>query len=223
MAAGPPATRGDDRGYPPDAMNDRRGHTRAPFVALPLLLVAGLLAACGTPAPTTAPLSTSGPTTGPLTAPPATVPPASEAPTAPATTAAGAPACTPADLKATHGLVEGAAGSRITEVVLVSAIACSIDSFPTLGLRDGSGAAIVGGVAGGPGTIDLSPDAAYTSNVRIGNWCAPEPAFPLALEIRLGAETLAVTGSSFPLEGDLPPCNGDGGPLLEGEAWTPGS
>lgn len=203
-------------------MNDHRGHARVPFVALPLLLVAGLLAACGTTAPTSAPLSTTGPTTGPLTVPPATLAP-SETPSPPATAGAGGPGCTPADLKATHGLVEGAAGSRITEVVVVSAVTCSIDAFATLGLRDATGAAIVGGVAGGSGRIDLSPETTYTSNIRLGNWCAPEPAFPLTLEIRLGAEELAVSGSSFSEGGDLPPCNGEGGPLLEAGAWTPGS
>ena len=116
--------------------------------------------------------------------------------------------------------MEGAAGSRIAEVVLVAGVTCSIDAFPTLGLRDANGAALVGGVASGQGRIDLSPDTSYTSNVRLGNWCAPDPAFPLVLEIRLGAEELAVTGSSFPEEGDLPPCNGDGGPILEGTGWA---
>jgi hypothetical protein len=108
-------------------------------------------------------------------------------------------------------------------VVLVTAVACSIDTFPTLGIRDAGGAAIVGGTAGGTGRMDLSPDGSYTSEVRIANWCAPEPSFPLALELRLGDEELAVTGSSFPEEGNLPPCNGSGAPVLEAGAWTPGS
>jgi hypothetical protein len=59
-------------------------------------------------------------------------------PTPAATQAAGAPACTPADLKAEHGLVEGAAGSTLTTVLLTTAIACSIDAFPAMGLRDAS-------------------------------------------------------------------------------------
>jgi hypothetical protein len=34
---------------------------------------------------------------------------------------------------------------------------------------------------------------------------------------------MTVTGSSFDDEGDLPPCNGDGGPILEAEAWVAAS
>jgi hypothetical protein len=71
--------------------------------------------------------------------------------------------------------------------------------------------------------MDLSPDASYTSQVRIANWCASDPSFPLALELRIGSEELAVTGSSFPEEGNLPACNGGGAPILEAAAWAPGS
>ena len=140
-------------------------------------------------------------------------------PTAVAATA-GAAACTVADLKASHGLVEGAAGSRLTTVVLVAQVACSIDAFPAFGLRDAGGAALVGGTAGGSGTIDLDPNASFQSDVRLGNWCAPDPAFPLELRLKIGADEVAVTGSSFPEQGDMPPCNGDGGPILEAGAWA---
>ena len=214
-------------------MNDRRGRRTVP-VAASSLLVAGLVAAwlvaaCGTPTPSTAPTATVAPTVAPVTVAPVTAAPATDAPTAaPPTivpTAAGTPACTAADLKASHGLVEGAAGSRLTEVVVVAAIACSIDATPTLGLRDASGAAIVGGVATAPGRIDLSPELAYASSVRFANWCNPEPEFPLELTIRLGAEELPVTGGSFPdEESGMPPCNGESvAPTLEGGAWTPGA
>lgn len=204
-------------------MHLRRGH-ELPVAAPILVAVAALLAACGTQTPTAPAASTTGPTTPPLTTAP-TLAPATVAPVsaAPPTAAAGAPACTAADLKASHGLVEGAAGSRITEVVLVTATACAIDSFPTFGLRDETGAAIVGGTAGGTGSIDIAPDASYTSAVRIANWCTTDPAFPVTLELRIGGEELAVSGSSFPEEGNLPPCNGSGAPILEAGAWTPGS
>jgi hypothetical protein len=214
-------------------MNDRRGHRSVP-VAAPFPLAAGLfaalLAACGTTTPTVVPTATTVPTSAPLTAAPVTSEPATEAPTTvPATiaptTAAGAPACTAADLKASHGLVEGAAGSRLTEVVLVTAVPCSIDATPTLGIRDAAGAAIVGGVATGAGRIDLSPELSYSSNVRFANWCNPEPEFPLELTIRLGGEELPVSGGSFPdEESGMPPCNGESvAPTLEGDAWVPGA
>jgi len=202
-------------------MKDRRGH-RLPVAALPSLVVLALAAACGSPTPTAFPNVTTGPTVGPLTAAPDTSAPSSAPTTPPATTVAGAPPCTAADLKASHGLIEGAAGSRLFEVVLVSAAACSVDAFPTLGIRDATGAAIVGGVAGGAGRIDLSPDASYVSPVRLSNWCVSDPAFPLSLELRLGAEELAVTGPAFEDESDLPPCNGDGGAILEAGPWAAG-
>jgi hypothetical protein len=136
------------------------------------------------------------------------------------TVTSGAPPCDLADLKASHGLVEGAAGSRLTTVVLVSAVACSIDAFPALGLRDAQGTILVGAAAGGSGRIDLVTGNPYETNVRLANWCASEPAFPLALEIVLGREAVPVTGSSFPDDGELPPCNGDGGPILEASQWV---
>jgi hypothetical protein len=176
----------------------------------------GLLACASTPtaSPSVAPSAT--PTASPTIAP--TAPPTVE-PTVERTATAGAHACLAADLKASHGLVEGAAGSRITTVVLVSEIACSIDTFPALGLRDAKGAVLVGAAAGGPGRIELDPDVSYESTVRFGNWCGKEPAFPITIQLEIGAEELAVTGSSFPEEGDMPPCNGGGGPVLEAGAW----
>ena len=196
------------------------------------LLVALALAACGT-TPTVAPTATT-PARAPATAAPVATAPPSEAPTAPPPTAsstavpsgaAGAPPCTAADLKATHGLVEGAAGSRLTEVLLVTSVACSIDATPTLGLRDASGTAIVGGVATGAGRVELQPEQAYRSAVRFANWCNPEPEFPLELTIRLGGEELPVGGGSFPdEESGMPPCNGEVvAPTLEGDAWGPGA
>ena len=156
------------------------------------------------------------PPIGPASAAPETLAPL---PTAADTGSAGTPPCAVADLKASHGLVEGAAGSRLTEVVLVSATTCSIDAYPALGLRDAAGAALLSGPAIGPGGIDLVPGVANVSQVRLSNWCAPEPAFPLTLEIIIDGAGLTVTGGSFPDDGDLPPCNGDGGPILEGSAW----
>jgi hypothetical protein len=194
-----------------------------PGVRSAALLLAATALACA-PAPSAAPATSA--TAGPEgSGPVATGPPTSAEPepTVLDTGTAGTPPCLLADLKASHGLVEGAAGSRLTEVVLVSATTCSVDAFPAFRLRDASGAGLVGGTSAGPGAIDLVPGVAYTTEVRIANWCAPEPSFPLALEVVLGEQELPVTGGSFPEEGDLPPCNGDGAPILEATGWTPGS
>jgi hypothetical protein len=207
-------------------MHDRRRRRTVPLAAPLLVIAAAFLAACGSPGPTTSPVEvTTGPTTPPITQVPVTLAPVTAPPVtaAPPTAAAGTPACTPADLKVSHGLVEGAAGSRLTEIVLVASSVCTLDLYPTLGLRDKNNNALVGGTAGGSGQIEVSPAGSYTSEVRLGNWCAPDPAFPLTLELRLGSDELQVTGSSFPEQGGLPPCVGDGGPILEAGAWTAGT
>jgi hypothetical protein len=199
-------------------MMNRRGitHTLACAMALGVALIG-----CG-PAPaasTTAAVtpSVTAPPIGPASAPPVTLAPL---PTPVDTGSAGTPPCAVADLKASHGLVDGAAGSRLTEIVLVSAVTCSIDAYPALGLRDADGAALLSGPAMGQGGIDLVPGVGNVSQVRLANWCAPEPDFPLTLEVIIYGAGLSVTGGSFPEEGDVPPCNGDGGPILEGTAWT---
>jgi hypothetical protein len=169
-----------------------------------------LLAAAAVLVPLTAAACT------PTTSPPSTAAGLTPGPIASAVTAAR----DAGDLKASHGLVEGAAGSRGTALILVSVDACSVDAFPSLGLRDATGASLIGAASIGPGRIDLAPGVAYQSDVRIANWCIAEPAFPLELELIVGGQEVSVTGSSFPEDGDLPARNGEGRPLLEGGAWT---
>jgi hypothetical protein len=188
-------------------------------VAASLLAVGfavGLLGCSPTSSASPTPVSTPAITIAPTIAPSATP---GALPTSVETSSAGAPACLAADLKASHGIVEGAAGSRLTTVVLVAQVSCSIDAFPAVGLRDANGAALVGAAAGGPGRIKLDPDVSYESSLRFANWCGQEPAFPITIQLEIGAEELAVTGTSFPEEGDMPPCNGGGGPVLEAGAW----
>jgi hypothetical protein len=189
--------------------------TRAAASLLAAAAVLGLVGCAATPSVTPTAAASPEVTIEPSITP--TVTPA-PVPTVAPTSATGT-ACAAADLKASHGLVEGAAGSRLTTVVLVAQIACSIDAFPAVGLRDANGGALVGAVAAGPGRIELDPDVSYESTVRFGNWCGQEPAFPITIQLEIGAEELAVTGASFPEEGDMPPCNGGGGPVLEAGAW----
>ena len=212
----------------PDTLSPQMHHRRgraASRAAAPLVALAFLIAACtSTPLPlastaasTPSPAPTASPSLAPSVAPPSVAPSPSEEPPS---QAAGAPPCEPADIKASHGLVEGGAGSRFTTVVLVSSVACSVDLWPAFGLKDGSGAMLVNGVAGGPGRIDLDPNLSYQSNVRLANWCANDPAFPLHFELLVGGEEEEVTGGSFPEEGDLPPCNGEAaGRVFEAQPW----
>jgi hypothetical protein len=184
-----------------------------------LALALGACAQSPVSAPTSSPtaaLPTEAPTVMPnMTPAPPTVA-VSLAPTA----VSAAPPCVASDLKASHDLVEGAAGSRLTTVVLSAATTCSVDLHPAMDIRDGDGTELVGSTTTGSGRIDLDADVSYSSEVRFANWCNPDPKFPLALVIRLGVEEVGVTGSSFPEAGDMPPCSGGGGPLLDAGTWT---
>ncbi|HSL97516.1 MAG TPA: hypothetical protein VK831_02995 [Candidatus Deferrimicrobiaceae bacterium] len=188
------------------------------------LLAGALVAACA-PAPTAAPVSVApaSPTAATATGSPEPAATGSAAPS-PGDTGPGVAACSAADLKASHGLVEGTAGSRETEVVLVTAVRCAVPAWPTFGLRDaGDSEAPVLAAAGGSGQIVVEPEGSYASAVQLSNWCGPEPDWPIALELRLDGEAVAVTGGSFPEVGDLPPCSGSGLPTLTATAWSPSS
>jgi hypothetical protein len=203
-------------------MADRRGSARtraaAPFLAGVLAL--GLVACSATPSASPTAQPTLAPTPTPTVVPTQSAAPPTQAATPAPSAVTGGVACAAADLKASHDLVEGAAGSRLTTVVLVAASRCSVDLNPAIGIRDARGNELVGSAGGGAGRIDLDPNASYSSGIRFANWCDPDPRFPLSLVIRIGAEEVSVTGSSFPDEGDMPPCNGPGGPVLEAGAWA---
>lgn len=206
-------------------MADRRGRPSIRAATPILALVVSLAACTSTPSPSAEALPsataaiTSAPTIGATAAPPTVA--SSPSPQPAETEPGGAAQCTPADLKASHGLVDGAAGSRFTTVLLVAAVPCSVDLFPAFGLRDANGAVLVGSTAGGAGRIDLDPELSYESIVRLANWCADDPAFPLTFELLVEGEAEEVTGAtSFPEDGDLPPCNGEPvGRILEATSW----
>lgn len=204
-------------------MVDRRGRTSIRAAASFLAVI--VLAACSTtPSPTVAPSSPSPASTAAASIA-ASVAPPSVAPTPSAppaeTEAPGAAQCEPADIKASHGRVEGAAGSIFTTVVLSPGNACAVDLFPAFGLRDANGAVLLSSAAGGSGRIELDPALTYETIVRLANWCADDPVFPLRFELLLGGATETVTGAtSFPEDGDVPPCNGEtAGRILEATSW----
>lgn len=193
------------------------------------LILAGVVGGCGPVTPSPAP-STAAPTETatalPTLAPtvPATEPAmtAIPIPTGPLDTGgAGTPPCAPADLKASHGLVEDADGSRHTDVVLEAADTCSVDAFPAFSLRDGAGATVVEGPSAAPGATDLVGGVAYTSRVGLANWCVTGAVFPVSLQLVVDGSELFVSGGSFPEEDNPPSCDGDGSPVLDAGAWTP--
>jgi len=153
--------------------------------------------------------------------------PTDEVPTEPPFTpddtgSAGTPPCEPGALKASHGIMEVDADDRTTEVVLVSADTCSVDAYPTLLLQSAEGRVLVAANPLGAGGIDLIPGVAYTSDVRLSNWCLAAPAWPVSIGIVHEGGTIRVTGDSFPDEGAPPPCvYADADPTLTGSAWSP--
>lgn len=188
-----------------------------------VLLIAGVLGACD-PVVSSTPRASERATLAPTVAatetfePTATVPPTA----APVETVMAVTVpCDLSDLKASHGLVEASGDSRLTDVVLVSAGRCSVNLFPAVRLRDAVGGAIADAPSAGPGRFDLVPDIAYTSQVRLTSWCEPEPAFPLTLALVVADGFIEVTGSSFPEDGELPPCATGGETVLEASAWNP--
>jgi hypothetical protein len=214
-------------------MTDRRA-TRARFLpAAAALLAATLVAGCGDVLPTSSfgmPLPA---TSGPIVATPApTAPPVETAapitfepePTDFDTGSPGTPPCDIHALKASRGITEADADDRVTEVVLVAADTCSIDAWPRLVLEDSGGKVLVEADPGGQGGIDLVPGVAYTSEVRLSDWCLGDPAYPVEIRISHAGTAIVVSGDSFPDEGDLPPCaHEDSKPVLSATAWAPKS
>lgn len=195
--------------------------TRAYRLALACSLAA-FVAGCSPSTPTEAPATATAtpvvaPTAGP-TLTPATAAPAST----PGPTTAGVVPCGPADVKASHGLVDGAAGSVFTEVVLEANSTCTVDATPSIGLQDKNGTALIAVTAASGGPFELTAGSAYTTTVRLANWCGPDPAFPVALLIWLDADKLVVGGGSFPSDG-MPGCLGGAGSAarLEATPWSP--
>jgi hypothetical protein len=189
-----------------------------------------VLGACGQSTSSVAPTTITtippiaAPTQAPTPAPTVATAPPTPAPSATDNASPGTPPCAVEDMKASRGITVIDADDRVTEVVLVAAGTCSVDAYPTLLLEDADQNILIAANAAGAGGIDLVEGVAYTSQVRLANWCLGEPAFPVSIGILQGIQTLLVTGDSFPDEGDLPPCvHEDADPVLSGTAWTPKS
>ena len=211
-------------------MTDRRGVRQGLLRAGFVVAATAILAACGTPFPSASPLPSlpPAPSAVPTDEPdsfeipsfvPETDPPE---PSDLDTGSPGTPPCPIDELKASRGITEVNGDERITEVVLVAAGTCSIDAWPTLLLEDARSNILVAANAAGPGGLDLVPGVAYSTEIRLSNWCLGEPDYPVSIGILHGIATLQVTGDSFPDEGDLPACvHEDASPSLSGTAWQP--
>jgi hypothetical protein len=208
------------------AMRDRLQRRSMPLL---IAVTAVVMAGCGTALPSATalpalPVHTTPAEPTPESPQPTMVPVESDEPE-PSDADTGSPGTPPCDvgaLKASRGITEVRADERVTEVLLVAADTCSIDAYPALLLEDSGGTVLVAVSSAGPGGIDLVPGVAYTSEVRLANWCLGDPAYPVSIGIIHGIATVVVTGDSFPDEGDLPPCaHEDADPVLSGSAWQP--
>src|SRR5262249_21721609 len=159
---------------------------------------------------------TIAPTVAPTLTPATPGPVATLAATA-APTIAGTLPCGPADLKASHGLVDGAAGSVFTEVVLEANSTCTVDATPSIGLQDKNGTALIAVTQASGGPFELTAGSAYSTTVRLANWCGKDPTFPVSLLIWVDADKLIVGGGSFPSDG-MPGCLGGPGSAATLEA-----
>jgi len=193
------------------------------------MAAATLVVACSTTAPSPSPLPSLPP---PPAATPTEVPDTFDVPSftpetdppEPTDSDTGSPGTPPCDIdavKASHGLIDIDGDDRTTEVVLVAADTCSVDAYPELALVAPGGKAIAHADAAGAGAIDLVGGVAYTSEVRISNWCG-DVAFPVEIRIVHDGSSIVVTGDSFPDQDNLPPCvHQDAPPVLSGTAWAP--
>lgn len=186
-----------------------------PTSHLPWVAVALLVAACTTtppPSGATSPRTSASP--GAPTPTPVGV--SSDSPS-------GLVSCDTPDLALEHGIADGAAGSRFTTLTLsvTGPEPCSLPAIPTVELIDVNGLRVmVGAPTGAVDTIDLQPGALAASTIQFSNWCVEPTAEPLSLRLEVGDGFAPVAGGPFPNPGQLPPCNGPGGPMLTGTAWA---
>lgn len=198
---------------------------RAAILAVAAVLLATVAVGCVAPAPTSAPKASLVAATASPAPPslPPTAPPVSPTPTP----IPGTAACNPAQLVAKVVSWEGAAGSRIGDVELLSqaTVACTIPTVATPNLVDGSGAILIAGPPPtGGGLAVLAPNAVFRTEVKTSNYCGAAPTAPVTVSFVFpsGGGTIAATPVSPTDAGGIPPCNGPGSPAtIEMQPFAP--
>lgn len=123
---------------------------------------------------------------------------------------------------------DGAAGSRIGSVELVNASAdpCLVFALARPQLLDGTGSLLIeGGQPAASQPLLLAQGARLTTEVRVSNYCGPEPIPPVtvAFVIQDGlGRVIAAPTTATDLSG-VPPCNGPAGSpgTIDMRPWTP--
>jgi len=135
---------------------------------------------------------------------------------------------------------QGAAGSRIADVTMTntSGHACLIIielsklqpiSIPGLALVDSSGTVLIGpGSRPSPSpvtstdSIRVEPGASLRTQVRVANYCGPDPKPPIDIRLTLpgaGGDVMAKPAPGVSSANAIPPCNGPNGPEIDMNGW----
>lgn len=172
-----------------------------------VLLVSGLLSACGASA-------------GPGETPASIEPSAPSASPAPPGSPAGA--CTATSLRASGDPWDGAAGSRFAEADIANEGAtCVLPVEPVVAIVDLDGVVIAqsapSAADGGP-TLSAGGRIGFT--VQLTNWCEQSAALPLKVDLLLAGGTITVDGLAGGTD-VLPPCNAPGQPpTISATGWA---
>jgi hypothetical protein len=103
-----------------------------------------------------------------------------------------------------------------------SAEPCLIPGQGIVALVDHTGAQLVAmPPSGAIQPIRVDSGASVATDVIVGNWCRPAPAFPVVLAVALIDATTLSVGQPIANRDGLPPCNGSGPATIRTTAnWT---
>ena len=134
-------------------------------------------------------------------------------------------ACDPASLAARISGWEGAAGSRIADVVLVNQgpSACLLEAMARPQLVDGRGEVLIDGRAPTDrATVPLEPGATVRTLVEASNLCKPAPTPPVSVAFVMTDGQRLVAAPLTPDDATVPPCNGSAAPaVIDMHPWAP--
>ena len=120
----------------------------------------------------------------------------------------------------------GAAGSRGTTVLargVTSLAGCEIRGSATLVLSDGNGHTLLSATSPAS-TVSVGAGTLLEIGISWSNWCAADPAAPLALSLTLPGDTNSVPLVASAGGIQVPPCNGQGQPsVLNATDFQPSS
>ena len=149
-----------------------------------------------------------------------------------ASVAATTPTCGAVELSARITAWDGAAGSRIAEVELRNdaTAACIVAEPSALRLIASDGTVLIdsaktGGMpSASPGepALKVAAGASVRTDVRVANYCGPEPKGSIGVSFNLpgsGGTVVAIPAAGVSSADAIPPCNGPIGADIEMNGW----